>query len=1122
MTTLRSFTHVCACALIAGACFTPLTVLSAGAPRTPGPVQLPHASPLKGFARAIAGEEIEYNSFNPLATRALLTRCTTGAMAIEWETEPVPAGLAGDTVSFVWVASYSTITSSGDRNFDFFINGKKEFTIHTVKGINPKGWRLGAADGSSLAFTFVAEDAARDANGMMTLTVPRALCRQGEPLRLRVVGEKANASDWYMTFMYDMRGQNVEVFPLPFLKGTPGNLRQPVCVAVTYLGEKGMARIAVNGAAEESRPVSRGSNVFQYYVPAVSSETTVPVRVSIDADVETFSPVLKPILPRTVYLLSHAHNDIGYTNIQTEVLKRHVQNIRDAMALIRKTAAYPPEARFKWNIEVNWAVETFMNQASAAERDEFLRDCRDGSICIEALYANVLTGIMRPEDFYRATEYARAFREKYRIPLNTAMISDIPGMTWNMVPALAEAGIRYFSAGPNGMYTGGDRTGHTNAAWSDRPFYWMSPSGNEKILYWMAGYGYASFLTGPRDPDNVKFLRTVAQYFDHLDAIAYPYRMIQMRHTYNGDNGTVDPGLPAYVRKWNETLFSPRLAIATTEELFTKFEKAYGPGLPGFSGDLTPYWEDGAASTAYELGVNRTTAERLLQAEALYALIDPAGYSPAAFSDAWRNVVLFDEHTWGALNSTSDPDSPLVVRQWEIKQAFALDGAREADSLCARIAPSGSDGSAVFDVVNTNSWDRRDLVILSREASAGRDVVREEGGIEVPSQRLASGELAFIARNVPALGARRYTLHAGVSSFASALHVDGETLRDDSFTVRVDKSTGEITSLRTLDPPVEYVDTAGGRGLDGYFYVAGLDAREALRSGPPSIAVGERGPLVASIVVTSDAPGCNSFRREYRLVHGLGRLDVVNTIDKRAVRTNEAVHIGFPFNVPGGTMRVDLGLAVIRPEADQLPGSCKDYYSAQRWADVSNQDFGVTLTVSEAPLVEMGDLHSELPAPRNVDWKTFTPYSSHLASYVMNNYWYTNYKADQAGVSTYHYSIIPHALFNQARIGRTGIERSQPLVVRAVRPGEPKLRVPFMLSPGGIIVTALEPAAHGRALLVRLLNAGGAPGTTSLAFPGGKGAAYMSGLDAARGAPVKEIRLPANGIAIVLVEEESR
>ena len=44
--------------------------------------------------------------------------------------------------------------------------------------------------------------------------------------------------------------------------------------------------------------------------------------------------------------------------------------------------------------------------------------------------------------------------------------------------------------------------------------------------------------------------------------------------------------------------------------------------------------------------------------------------------------------------------------------------------------------------------------------------------------------------------------------------------------------------------------------------MAGLDARETVRNGKPSITVKERGPLVASFVVTSDAPGCNSLTRE--------------------------------------------------------------------------------------------------------------------------------------------------------------------------------------------------------------------------------------------------------------------
>ena len=1098
--------------------------LLAALPGAPGAAasQAQTTPALKGYVRNIAGEQIDYNCFNPLATTALLTRCTTGEMAIEWETENIPAAAAGESVSFVWIVSYSTTTSSGDRDFDFSVNGRKTFTIHTVKGLNEKEWRLRAADGSILSFRFVAEDAARDANGYMTLTVPLALYRKGEPLRLRVVGEKANSSDWFMTFMYDMRGKNVEVLPLPFLEARADSLRQSLCVAVTYLGEAGTARISVDGGAGESRPLERGANTFMFSVPALSTPRDVPVTVSVDGEhAESFVARLKPVMRRTVYLLPHAHNDIGYTNIQTEVLKRHVQNIYDALALIRKTASYPPAARFRWNIEVIWAVETFMKEASPSAREEFLRALREGSICMEALYANVLTGIMRPEEFYRVTAYARSFREKYNVPLNTAMISDIPGMTWNMVPALAQAGIRYFSAGPNGMYTGGDRTGHTNAAWSDRPFYWVSPSGDERLLYWMAGYGYASFLTGPRDPGSIRFLRSVAKYFDYLDGIGYPYDMIQMRHTFNGDNGTVDPGLPDYVRQWNATHVSPKLAIATTEELFAEFEKKYGTTLPSFRGDFTPYWEDGAASTAYELGVNRTSAERLIQAGALYAILAPARYSPSAFTGAWRNVVLFDEHTWGAFNSTSDPDSPFVLKQWEIKKRFATDGERQSGDLLAGIAPVSS-GSSTIDVVNTNSWERTDLVLLSRDASAAGDVVVDGQGAEVPSQRLNTGELAFLARGVPALGGKRYTVRAGTSSYRSGLRVEGETLVDENMIVRVAKSTGEISSLKTLAPPVEYVDTAGGHGLDGYFYVAGLDAREAMRSAHPLVAAGERGPLVASLVVTSDAPGCNSLRREYRMVSGLGRLEVINTIDKKRVRTDEGVHLGFPFAVPGGTARVDLGYAVMRPEADQLPGSCKDYYSAQRWADVSNQDYGVTLTVSEAPLVEMGELHSELPAPRNVDWKTFRPYSSHLASYVMNNYWYTNYKADQEGISTYHYAIIPHGLFNQADVARRGIEWSQPLIVRSVNGIDPEVKSPFMLSPGGIIVTLLEPVEAGKACLVRLFNAGGSPETASFSFPGGRGSAYLSGLDEKRGARIGRITLPANGIATLLVEGGAR
>ena len=57
--------------------------------------------------------------------------------------------------------------------------------------------------------------------------------------------------------------------------------------------------------------------------------------------------------------------------------------------------------------------------------------------------------------------------------------------------------------------------------------------------------------------------------------------------------------------------------------------------------------------------MNRAAAERLTQAETLFAMLPPKTYPAEDFYEAWRNVILYDEHTWGAHNSISQPDLRL-------------------------------------------------------------------------------------------------------------------------------------------------------------------------------------------------------------------------------------------------------------------------------------------------------------------------------------------------------------------------------------------------------------------------------------------------------------------------------
>ncbi len=1073
--------------------------------------------PLKGFVKRVAGDTLMYNCFHPIAKSSLLTRCNSGKMAIEWKTQEVPTDVIGEYVYFVWIASYSTFTGTGEKNYDLSINNVKALTFKTKKD---SIWTTKSNDGVELSFKLVKIDLANDANGYMYLKVPVAKLKKGEPLLLKVVGENANVNDWYMTFMYDMRNKSVDILPLPLLANKNNKLCQIVYVGINYLGNDGKTTIVVNKDKVQKGKLKLGFNNFEFALPAVDKETEITVNVTIDGEaMAVVKKTIKPVKKRTIYLLPHAHNDIGYTDLQPNVLKKHVKNIYDALELIKKTANYPAEARFKWNVEVMWAVEEFLATATEEKKKEFIDNVRNGNIGLQATYLNMLTGLMRPEEFYKLTEFARSMKEKYDIEIKCAMESDVPGLTWNTIPTLAQSGVKYFSNGPNGNYEFGDRVGRSNPAWADRPFYWSSQSGKEKILFWMTGWGYGSFFNGitVNNPNRLDYLKSFCKYDEWLEKINYPYEIVHLRHTVNGDNGTTDPDLSDNVKTWNENYVSPKFVIATSDVLFDKFEKTYGSIIPTFSGEITPYWEDGAASTANELGVVRNTSEKLVQLEALYSLIEPKKYNANKFYTIWKNILLFDEHTWGAWNSTSEPDNKMAVDQWKIKQQFSIDAANQSAEMMKNIIPNAV-ATSFFDVINTNSWERTDMVIIPASKSSVGDVVKNENDSIVPSQRLTNGDLAFIADKVPALSSKRFNIEAGKSTYKGNLKIDNNTIANNDFQLTLNTKTGSIKSFKIKTPNTELVDNTKEMGLNDYLYVDGFDPKYVKSNGNTTIKIKENGPLVASLLIESEAPGCNKLQREIRLINGINRVDIINTIDKKAIRSKESVHFAYPFNVPSGQVRMDLGYGVISPEYNQLAGSCKDYYSVQRWADVSNQDYGITWTVNEAPLVEVGELHSELPTSNNLNWKTVQNYSTTLYSYVMNNYWYTNYKADQGGVSTYNYSLYPHGIYNQAQVSKYGIERSQPLILQQVSKAHQKINAPFNVNSANVIVSYIKPVAKGDGYIVRLYNTSSVPEDFTVTLNKNLKSIYISNPFEEKGAKIDSIKLSGYEIITLIIE----
>lgn len=840
-----------------------------------------------------------------------------------------------------------------------------------------------------------------------------------------------------------------------------GKLFQPLDLSLINLGHAQEVSVQLDGAELSREVLKEGSQNIEVLAPEVTAETQAVLTLVADGrTLASLAVTRKPVRKWEVYILMHSHTDIGYTDLQPNIEQKQAHNVLHALDLIRQWKDAPQGERFKWNLEVMWTADQFFRIATPEQKREFEQDVHDGYIGVDAMYGNLLTGLCRSEEMMRQVGFATSLGKRCGRTVDSMMISDVPGLTWGIVPVMAAHGVKYISDGPNASRTmAGDRIGYVRVQWENNPFYWLSPSGEKRVLYWGSQGGYSFGHHFAALTEGVPFL------LKRLDEQNYRYDIVQLRWT-KGDNGPPDEGVMPAVRDWNAKYAYPKLIIATTSEAFHAFEKRYGSELPTYRGDMTPYWEDGAGSSARETALNRHTADRLVQAETMWALRSPGQFPADDFACAWKNAALYSEHTWGAYNSVSQPDLPFVKNQWKYKQGYALKAdakSRELlDKACGGVAPANASS---IDVFNTASWPRTDLVTLPKETQG--DAVKDERGEAVPSQRLSTGDLVFLARNVPPFGAKRFTITTGAPLADGKASVNGDTLSTPLLTVKLDGATGDIISLRKTGLDAEL---AGGK-INDYIYLPGANVKDAEPSGPAKVTVQESGPLVVSLVAESDAPGCNRLAREVRLVDGLDRVEINDLVDKKAIRSVEGVHLGFSFNISDPVVHINSPGTIGQPEKDQLPGACKNWFSVERWVDISDPDLGVTWSTADAPLMEMGGLTANLPRSQpdpNAYLKTIQP-SSRIYSWVMNNHWHTNYRADQEGPVWFHYAIRPHRAYDPAEAMRFGVDSTEPLIV-APATGEAPMPSQLSIMPSQVIATAFKPSDDGKALIVRLFN----------------------------------------------------
>jgi len=133
-------------------------------------------------------------------------------------------------------------------------------------------------------------------------------------------------------------------------------------------------------------------------------------------------------------------------------------------------------------------------------------------------------------------------------------------------------------------------------------------------------------------------------------------------------------------------------------------------------------------------------------------------------------------------------------------------------------------------------------------------------------------------------------------------------------------------------------------------------------NGPAKITIKESGPLVASLLVESTAPGCRHLSREVRLVDvWIDRHQ--HLIDKESVRAVKEFISDLNSTclnpLCGSTVRAQW----FKLRRTNLRAPVKIGTLVERWVDISNDKYGVTWTTSDAPLVEVGGLTANFPWP---------------------------------------------------------------------------------------------------------------------------------------------------------------
>ena len=167
----------------------------------------------------------------------------------------------------------------------------------------------------------------------------------------------------------------------------------------------------------------------------------------------------------------------------------------------------------------------------------------------------------------------------------------------------------------------------------------------------------------------------------------YPSLLVSVTNEWRMDNDPPFPALADFVATWKRLGLKPTIKLSPAADALGRLKQEVGDKIPQYAGEWTDWWANGTASGPREVSASRK-AKRLAAAALSPVWGRPDKRTMEAADEIYRDLCLFDEHTWGSSESVGQPHSLETWAQYNEKSRTAYRPMALAKMILAQRARS--------------------------------------------------------------------------------------------------------------------------------------------------------------------------------------------------------------------------------------------------------------------------------------------------------------------------------------------------------------------------------------------------------------------------------------------------